>query len=202
MPLAYMSAVVRVRVRRCNTPTKKNLNMRNSTTLLALALVLGSAGPLVAQAHTHDHASPYAGFTNREIKALSAEGIAGLLNGDGLGMALPAELNGYPGPKHVLELGAMLGLSTDQEAKIRAIFDEMQAQAPSLGKTIVELERELDQSFAEGSITEPRLDARLEAIAKQRMRLRATHLRAHLRLLPVLTESQREQYEQARGYEG
>ena len=176
--------------------------MRNSTSLLVLGLALGSAGPLVAQAHTHDHASPYAGFTDREIKALSAEEIAGLLTGDGLGMALPAELNRYPGPKHVLELGAMHGLSTDQEAEIQAIFDEMQTQARSLGKTIVELERDLDRSFAEGSITERRLDQRLEAIAKQRVRLRATHLRAHIRLLPVLTESQREQYEQARGYKG
>jgi Spy/CpxP family protein refolding chaperone len=96
----------------------------------------------------------------------------------------------------------MLGLSTDQEAEIQAIFDEMQAQARSLGKTIVELERDLDRSFAEGLITERRLDQRLEAIAKQRVRLRATHLRAHIRLLPVLTESQREQYEQARGYKG
>lgn len=174
--------------------------MRNPVGLVAFVLVLASPGPLVAQAHSHEHASPYAGLTDREIKALSAEEIGSLLNGDGLGMALPAELNGYPGPKHVLELGAMLGLSTEQEGQVQAIFDEMQAQARSLGRTIVELERDLDRSFTEGSITEARLDELLEAAALNRARLRAVHLRAHLQVLPVLTESQREHYERARGY--
>lgn len=176
--------------------------MRNLIGPLALALALGSAGPLVAQARPHDHASPYNEFTDREIKALSAEEIEGLLNGDGLGMALPAELNRYPGPKHLLELGETLGLSPDQESEVQAVFDAMQAQAQSLGQTIVELERDLDRSFAEGTITEARLDELLEAIALHRARLRATHLRAHLLVLPVLTKSQREHYERVRGYAG
>ncbi len=176
--------------------------MRYPIGFLVLALTLGSKGPLLAQAHSHDHASPYAEYMDREIKALSAEEIAGLLNGDGLGMALPAELNRYPGPRHVLELRAMLGLSADQESKVQAIFNEMQAQARSLGETIVELERELDRSFAEGTITEARLEESLEGIALNRARLRATHLRAHLRVLPVLSDSQLEHYERARGYAG
>ena len=174
--------------------------MRYPLRPLVLVLVLASAGPLPAQDHAHDHASPYAGFMDREIKALSAEEIAGLLNGDGLGMALPAELNGYPGPRHVLELGAMLGLSSDQESRVQAIFDEMQEEARELGETIVELERELDRSFAGGTMTEARLEESLEVIAQHRARLRATHLRAHVRVLPVLTDSQREAYERARGY--
>src|SRR5262249_20157560 len=44
----------------------------------------------------------YAGRQTRAIKALSEEDIAPLLNGEGMGMAKAAELNGYPGPKHVL----------------------------------------------------------------------------------------------------
>jgi hypothetical protein len=112
---------------------------------------------LVAQARSHDHASPYADFTDREIKALSAEEIEGLQDGDGLGMALAAELNGYPDPRHVLELRVMLGLSSGQESEIQAIFNEMREQARSLGRTIVDLERDLDRSFAEGTITEARL---------------------------------------------
>jgi hypothetical protein len=48
--------------------------------------------------------SPYAGQQTRAIKALSPEDLAGLLNGEGMGMAKAAELNGYPGPVHVLEL--------------------------------------------------------------------------------------------------
>jgi hypothetical protein len=41
----------------------------------------------------------YAGQQTRSIKAVSEEDIASLLNGKGMGMAKPAELNGYPGPK-------------------------------------------------------------------------------------------------------
>ena len=35
----------------------------------------------------------------------------------GMGLALAAELNGYPGPAHVIELAKSLGLSEPQRAK-------------------------------------------------------------------------------------
>jgi len=162
--------------------------------------MLATGGRLFAQEHAHDHASPYAGFADREIKALSAEEVEGLRNGDGLGMALPAELNHYPGPKHVLELGAMLELSAAQVEQIRAIYDEMKAEATALGEAIVDLERELDRAFADATITEERMDALLAAIAARRAELRGAHLGAHLRVRSILTESQREHYERARGY--
>jgi len=115
-------------------------------------------------------------------------------------MALPAELNQYPGPLHVLELGEMLDLSIEQHSQIQAIFEVMKEQARSLGQKIVEQERHLDESFAEGTVTETSLGELLEAIALTGAELRATHLRAHLRVLPILTEAQREHYEKARGY--
>jgi hypothetical protein len=37
-----------------------------------------------------------------------------LLSGQGSGFAKPAELNGYPGPAHVLELAGPLGLDAPQ----------------------------------------------------------------------------------------
>jgi len=174
--------------------------MKNSFCFLVATLIMGMPLTVVAQSHSHDHTSPYVGHTDREIKALSAEEIAGLLNGDGLGMALPAELNQYPGPLHVLKLGQMLDLSDEQESQIQAIFQAMKEQARSLGQKIVEQERHLDQSFAESTVTETSLGELLEAIAQSRAELRATHLRAHLRVLPILTEAQREHYEKARGY--
>jgi len=176
--------------------------MRSAIVLAAVAVTFVAAEALPAQEHEHDHASPYAGFTDRDIKALSEEETAGLLNGDGLGMALPAELNHYPGPKHVLELGPMLELTAEQESQIRAIYDEMKAEAKALGGEIVDLERELDQAFADGTITEERMSALLVAIAGRRAELRAAHLGAHLRMRAILTESQREHYERARGYTG
>ena len=48
--------------------------------------------------------SPYVEYQGRSIMALSAEQIGSYLAGDGMGFALAAELNGYPGPRHVLEL--------------------------------------------------------------------------------------------------
>jgi hypothetical protein len=77
--------------------------------------------PLAAQAgHTH-HGHGADG--PRQIKALSAQEIEGLLAGEGMGFALAAELNGHPGPKHVLELASELDLSADQVAQVEAIFE-------------------------------------------------------------------------------
>jgi hypothetical protein len=176
--------------------------MRRSCILLTVVIALGPAVPLGAQTHSHDHTSPYAGFLDREIKALSDEEIQGLLAGEGMGMALAAELNRYPGPRHVLDMGPMLGLSPEQKVSIQAVFEEMQGKAKTLGAEIVELEGKLDRSFADGSISEERLNGLLESIGRARTELRFAHLRAHLRLLPLLTESQRKQYLRARGYGG
>ena len=61
---------------------------------LAIIAVLAALGPAEAQ---HAPASPYAGWEHRPAKALSKEQIADLRAGRGMGLALPAELNGYPG---------------------------------------------------------------------------------------------------------
>ncbi|TFV44521.1 hypothetical protein [Bradyrhizobium niftali] len=54
----------------------------------------------------------YAGLQMRPIKALSEQQVADL----SLGLALAAELNGYPDPSHVLELADKLDLTTEQRA--------------------------------------------------------------------------------------
>jgi hypothetical protein len=75
--------------------------------------------PLIASIAfvTSVHAqTPYAGMQSRSIKALSDQQIADLNAGRGMGLALAAELNGYPGPLHVLELADKLDLSADQRA--------------------------------------------------------------------------------------
>ncbi len=73
---------------------------------ISAALLLTSAA--VANAQT-----PYAGMQTRPIKALSEQQMADLSAGRGMGLALAAELNGYPGPVHVLELADKLNLSPD-----------------------------------------------------------------------------------------
>jgi Spy/CpxP family protein refolding chaperone len=169
---------------------------------LVLLVVLAASPTRGIAQHDHDHSSPYAGFTDREVKALSAEELAGLEAGAGLGMALAAELNGYPGPRHVLEMAPMLSLTPDQRDQVQEIFDEMEAGARTWGRQIIELEGSLDRAFADGSIDEIGLTDLTAAIGEARGNLRATHLRAHIRLYPVLTPEQRTQYNAARGYGG
>lgn len=145
--------------------------------------------------------SPYAGQTEREIKSLAPEEIAGFLAGDGMGYALAAELNGFPGPRHVLELQAELELTAEQLAGVQASFDRMQAQARVLGAQLVDLERALDAGFAGRSIDEAALESQLGEIGAVEARLRGTHLRAHLETARLLTAAQIQYYSMLRGYE-
>ena len=68
-------------------------------------------------------------------------------------MAKAAELNGYPGPAHVLTLAKELKLTESQRQQVQAIFDRMNAAARPLGAKLVEREQALDRLFASGEIT-------------------------------------------------
>ncbi len=83
--------------------------MKHTTVLMLCAFMF--AGSLVLIASQHTSQSPYMDLQGREIKALSGDEKAALLNGDGMGFALAAELNHYPGPQHILELQEEIGLS-------------------------------------------------------------------------------------------
>ncbi|MFT5449340.1 MAG: hypothetical protein ACI9DC_004530 [Gammaproteobacteria bacterium] len=147
-------------------------------------------------------ASPYAGQQARDIKALSAEDVSGYLSGKGMGLAKAAELNGYAGPAHVLELASPLALSDGQRTRTEALFASMQTQASSLGRALVEEERKLDQLFAEKRMTPQLLEATLNVIGSLHAQLRATHLQAHLAQVEILTQVQNARYAELRGYAG
>jgi hypothetical protein len=66
--------------------------------------------------------SPYASQESREIKSLSPQEASDLLAGKGMGFAKAAELNGYPGPAHVLELAAQLQLTPEQKTRTETLF--------------------------------------------------------------------------------
>jgi Spy/CpxP family protein refolding chaperone len=144
--------------------------------------------------------SPYAGQQARTIKALSPNDIAGLLKGEGMGMAKAAELNGYPGPIHALSLAKELKVTEVQRQLVQAIFDRMSAAAKPLGAKLVEREQALDQLFARGGITPDRLAAEIAAIAELQGRLRSVHLAAHLETRALLSADQIALYQQLRGY--
>ena len=70
-----------------------------------------AAAPLAADPPP---AGPYAGMQQRAIKAMAPERVADILAGRGAGYALSAELNGYPGPRHVIDLAGELALAPEQ----------------------------------------------------------------------------------------
>ena len=165
--------------------------------LAACAILISGLAAFGERQHRH---SPYAGQGQREIASLSATDIEDLLAGRGWGFAKPAELNGYPGPVHVLELDDALQLSKQQRTKIQAIYERMAAQARSVGVRFVEAERRLDAVFKSQAIDEAELDQRIARTESLRAQLRRIHLLAHLETAPILTAEQRHAYNSLRGY--
>ena len=163
--------------------------------VLAALLMLGSAGAAAQQT-----TQPYAGLEKRAVKALSESEIADLLAGRGLGLAKAAELNGYPGPAHLLENADALKLGDGQRRAIAAIRARMAEAAMALGREIVARERELDAAFAEARIDEALLKAKTGEIAALMGRLRAVHLAAHIESRPLLSPAQIAAYNKLRGY--
>jgi Spy/CpxP family protein refolding chaperone len=165
-------------------------------TWLFMVVMLGSA-PCCWSA---EPPSLYAGQEQREIKALSAEEIQGYLAGSGMGLAKAAELNHYPGPRHVLDLAEPLQLSQEQHQKTQSIFEEMRTEAVRLGAQLIARERSLDILFAGGTVSEAQVEQLVTEIATLQGQLRAVHLRAHLAQRAILTPEQVYRYDMLRGY--
>ena len=163
----------------------------------ALTFLLASAGALAQQGH-----QPYAGQEKRAVKALSDAEIADLMAGRGMGLAKAAELNGYPGPAHLLEHADALKLAPDQRRAIEAVRARMAEAAVALGREIVAKEGELDAAFAEARIDAALLTAKTAEIAALMGRLRAVHLAAHIESRPLLSPAQIAEYNRLRGYSG
>jgi Spy/CpxP family protein refolding chaperone len=143
---------------------------------------------------------PYAGEQAREVKALSGEEISQYLSGAGMGYAKAAELNGYPGPMHVLELSDQLALTPVQRDRVAALMKTHKAEARALGLKVVEAERSLDALFRGGTTTDASLAARVHAAAAARGNYRLAHLETHRRLRAMLTPEQVARYSALRGY--
>jgi Spy/CpxP family protein refolding chaperone len=165
--------------------------------LLSMGLLLGCASLCWGA----QRSSPYAGQEHREIKALSAEDIQGYLSGSGMGFAQAAELNHYPGPKHVLDLAEPLQLSAEQRRQTQTLFEDMRRAAVRLGQALIDRERHLDALFAAGTLSDVQLEELVADIATIRGQLRTVHLRAHLAQKTLLTPEQLRRYDTLRGYE-
>jgi hypothetical protein len=154
-------------------------------------------GAVQAQEH-----QPYAGHQTRPLKALSAQQIDDLRMGRGMGLALAAELNGYPGPVHVLELGESLNLSASQRSEMERLDAAMKAEAISLGERLLAEEAHLDRLFAARTVTPENLAAATGAIGATQAALRTAHLKYHLATTETLRPEQVLRYAELRGYGG
>jgi hypothetical protein len=118
-----------------------------------------------------------------------------------MGYARAAELNHYPGPRHVLELVDSLALDGDQIDRVKEIHRGMKTRAVELGAVIVERERSLDRLFASGVADIAGVTDRVLEIARLEGELRGVHLAAHVETRAVLTEGQTARYDHLRGYQ-
>lgn len=168
--------------------------MKHILSLAAFGMALTAA--FGARAQT----GPYAGEQQRAIKALDDREVAALRQGQGMGYAKAAELNGYPGPMHTLELAEPLQLSAEQRAATRLLMAAHKARARELGDAVVQAETTLDKLFADRQATPERVNDATQRVASLQARLRAEHLNTHLAQTALMSPSQALRYAELRGY--
>jgi hypothetical protein len=173
--------------------------MRQSALLAGITLAF--AATLAVAQHATAPTQPYAGQHTRAITSLSPEEIDGFLKAAGMGLAKPAELNGFPGPMHVIELAPQLGLTADQMAKTQAAMDTMKARGRELGAAYVAAEAAVDDAFRSGASHDV-IAARVAQAGQLLAEIRMAHLDAHLAITPLLSPTQRVRYTGLRGYTG
>lgn len=175
--------------------------------IIFAAAMLAIVPAVHAQDHSGHNMQSMSGMAPAPAAATSAasmagyspeERAAGLREGRGMGLAMPAESNGYPGPRHVLELADQIGLSADQRARTQALFDAMRGDAQRLGARLLDQEAELDGLFSGHRATPALLDAAARQIGETEAALKVTHLRTHLAMMDILTPDQVARYVAAR----
>ena len=171
--------------------------MKLRTWLLTLAISI----PLsISAQHNHGVQTPYAGMQNRAIKSLSDNDIKELRRGGGWGLALAAELNGMPGPAHMLELKEQIALNQDQVTKTQALLDDMRKAAIPTGERLIAAELALENAFAKGAVEEASLRRLLAEAESVRTELRFIHLSQHYKTVQFLKPEQIKRYNILRGY--
>jgi Spy/CpxP family protein refolding chaperone len=164
---------------------------------IKLGLILLACSPMVLAQH-----SSYSGLERREIKALSPEQVQQYLSGAGMGHAMPAELNRFPGPMHVLELAHKLSLTPEQRARTEALMGEHKAEARAIGARRIEAEQAIESMFRSGTVEEQALQKLVATSAVLEGQYRLAHLETHRRMRALLTEEQVSRYVALRGYDG
>lgn len=171
--------------------------------LFAGANLLFTSGSNTGSPSEQINSSDYMGEENRLIKSLSSGDLEALKAGTGEafgGMAKLAELNGYPGPRHVLDMGDKIGLSEEQKGEIEAKVVQMKAETVPLGEQIIAIEQKTNDAFSDRTITNEMLKENMDASGRLYGQLRYTHLKYHLEMINILTPEQVKNYNEFRGY--
>lgn len=151
-----------------------------------------------------DGKSPYADDKYMIITSMTDKDLQSLQNGTGeafSGLAKLAELNGYPGPRHVLDMASELKLDAEQKEKVDVIYQNMRSKAKEIGAKIIAIEKQMDDSFANKTMSANELEHMLDKSASYYSQLRYVHLSAHIETANVLKEDQINMYNNLRGYQ-
>lgn len=173
--------------------------MKSTALLLALCL-LAAASSNAQHRHGAPAQTPYAGMQARAIKSLSDNDVNELRRGAGWGLALAAELNGMPGPAHLLELKDQIPLTPDQVSRTQALLDDMRSAAIPTGERLIAAEAALEAAFAKGQVDEMSLRRLLADAESARTELRFIHLSQHYKTVNFLKPEQIKRYNVLRGY--
>lgn len=180
--------------------------------LVAAGTLAGAAGKPADPGTSHQHSggapadalrSPYAAIPGTAASELLPEEVEGLTKGQGMALALAAEVNGYPGPRHLLDAAAagQLDLRPEQRDAVQHLYDRMLAEAKAKGQEILQVEEELAMRFRHGHIDDAGLRKILDHIGQLRADLRYIHLCTHLETRGLLTPDQIARYKTVRGYD-
>lgn len=168
-----------------------------SWSLLCVALFMS---PVLLAQDAVNFKSSYVGEEKRVIKSLSENDIQAILKGEGWGLAKAAELNGYPGPLHVLEMADELTLSKGQKDAVEDLYKTMKVQAIEAGEWYIQAEADLDNAFRQYVADTDTLGVLIKNSASAFAKLREVHLDAHLEMVQILTVEQVDRYNALRGY--
>lgn len=165
---------------------------------VGLTLAISLVGPAIAQEHQHGTTPSPAAAPASSMASLmnytAEERAQGLREGKGMGLAMPAEGNGYPGPRHVLEVADQIGLTPDQRARTEQLFSAMRSEAQRLGIQLLSQEDQLNDIFRDRRATPALLDETAHRIGETEAALKVAHLRSHLAMMDILTPGQVSQY--------
>lgn len=180
----------------------KKIVSRSMSSLCIAAGLLLCFGLMTTFSHAQSESDTAEEATDAsDIEALQAmprRQFNNLLQGRGMGAARIADLKGYPGPMHVLEMAEELEISDTQREQTEQIMQRMRSTAQQRGRELIEAERKLEALFDGGAVQPSAVDAALLEIANLQAKVRAAHLHAHIEQARVMNDEQIAKYTELR----